>query len=255
MGGLLGIAPRSGFVQPGGREGRAKSGAPLNFTLAGKEKEIEMSDPANERTPPDIDGRVRRAEKLVDHLIAEMEIYHAHKENMAHAGLLVMLAVLGGILGLPKWPADWIPSLSFFVPSRWTAFLGFFVLWGLLHVFIRWQLRNRRAAAITQAGAIRALVEWIDRAPISDDLSRYVPEATSVASPSPGTTYWVTWLDWVIPFPRPTLHPDVGKEDYPKWLGEALRQQEKGGTGAIMGEWLVTLGSFFVLVVAVVRTL
>jgi len=183
-------------------------------------------------------GRVNRAEKLVEHLIAEMEIYHGHKETTAHV-----------------WPPDWVPGLSLVLCPRRMAFLGLSVLWGLLHVYIRWQLRNRRAAAITQGGALRALAEWVAREPSNNDLERYSPEEKGCTLPRAIGARLATLLDYVFPFPWATLHYDVGKKNYPKWLGDALRQQEQDRTGAIKGEWLVTIGSFFIFFVTAVRTL
>jgi hypothetical protein len=86
--------------------------------------------------------RISRAEKLLEHLISENESYHNHKEIMAHAGLLVMLALCGGIISVKEWPPTWVPQLH--LSSEWVTFLLFFLLWLLLHIYIRWQLRHRR---------------------------------------------------------------------------------------------------------------
>ena len=92
-----------------------------------------MPKESTEKDAMQIDGRVDRSEKLVEHLIAEMEIYHSHKETMAHAGFLVMLALFGGILSTNVWPPGWVAGLSLYLSPRWMTFLGFFFLWGLLH--------------------------------------------------------------------------------------------------------------------------
>ena len=63
------------------------------------------------------------------------------------------------------------------------------------------------------------------------------------------------FADWIFPFPHPTLRPDVGKEDYPQWLAIELQKQEAKGSGALIGEWLLTLGSYFVILVIALRTL
>ena len=89
------------------------------------------------------------------------------------------------------------------------------------------------------------------------------PEVIEIGIVSPesvrthkGMGIWIAnVLDmYVIPFPQATLHEDVGKENYPEWIGNAVRKQEQEGTGAIWSEWLVTLGSFLLLVIVLLRT-
>jgi len=216
--------------------------------------------------------RMGRAEKLLDRLISDSEIYHAHKETMAHAGFLVMLGLFGGALTLEELP-DWVNAFSTKVglSCQDTALVLLCPLWFLLNAFIRWQLRMRRAAALTQAGAIRALSEWVTRRPREGDLAVYLAERTI----EDRKRWWLCHLwsrcmvpirrlataaataaDFVIPFPWGTLRSDVGNENYPHWLASAMhRQASNKGTGAVKAEVLVAFGSFLVLGLVVIRIL
>lgn len=197
------------------------------------------------------DARVQRAQDLVDHLLSDTDSYHNHKESMAYAGLLAVLALAVGILSLDQWPPYWVPSLHVSLSSRTVTFIAFTCLWLLGHIYIRWQLRYRRWAAITQGGALRALAEWVTRNPRPSDLHPYPKPSTRQ---SRLVAILSTVADFIVPFPRATLHEDVGKEYYPFWLGKAVRDQENDRTGATKGEWFLTLVSFLVLVLVWVRT-
>jgi hypothetical protein len=194
--------------------------------------------------------RVERAVTLIQHMLLNDEVYHAHKENMANAGIAVMLALLGSIIALQAWPdADWIPTI--FVPKRGTAFIGFFVLWFLIHLFVRWQLRNRRFAATRQAAALRALTLWTLRAPKASDIT--LPDV-AVLTPTAPRERPLALLDWLLPYPPRIPSTDAGRGDYPPWFADEIQRQELSRTGVLTGEWLLTLGSYFVLFVAAVRT-
>jgi hypothetical protein len=209
------------------------------------EKEFQMS---NESIDEDVSGRVNRAEKLVEGLIARMETYHAHKETMAHSGLLVMLALLGSVLNATSWPPQWVgvPLLSEVLSKRCVAFIGLLFLWLLLHFYIRWQLRLKRDAAITQAGAEHALAEWVLLKPQNNDLGRYSPEKEC--------TLLNKFADFLIPWLRGTT---VHYNNFPKWLGDAIKQEEEGWKKkkwTSRGELLETAGSGFIFLVIILRT-
>ncbi len=198
------------------------------------------------------DTRMERARALLNHLLSEGDSYHNYKESMAHAGLLVILALAGGILSLKDWPPHWVAPFQVYLSPKWIAFSAFGLLWVLGHIYIRWQLRNRRGAAITYGGALRALAESVPRDLGANDLRPYSKSDTQQGRLA---AFLSTLADFIFPFPRATLHEDVGKEHYPSWLGKAIRDQERAGTGAIWGELLVTVGSFLALVLVLVQTL
>jgi len=191
--------------------------------------------------------RVERAEKFVRHLWSSIDSYHNHKENLAHAALVVMEGLVVGVLTRKQWPPTWIPDLELteWLCPQWAAFIGFGILWLLLHIYMRWQLRKRRWAAIMSAGASRALSIWAMIHPAPGDLEPY---------PGPGQEGGQVWtiLDHIVIVPKAPLPSDVEEKDYPTWFVAAVLKQK--GTGAIEAEGIVTLGSYFLLLLVIART-
>ncbi len=219
----------------------------------GNSKDPKISELAKElrRVYPILfDKRVDRARDLLGHLLSEYDSYHNHKENMAHAALVLVLALAGAILSLDHWPPLWVPSIN--LPPKWIAFIGFLLVWGLGHRYIRWQLRNRRAAAIVYGGALRALSEWVKRDPCVNDLEPYSkPKVQQGKTPK----CLCKFIDsYILPVSRAVLHKDIPNEIYPSLIGKHIDEQEVGGTGAVKGEYLVTVGSFFALLLVLART-
>lgn len=71
--------------------------------------------------------------------------YHNHKENMSHAGLLVQIALVAGLLNLDCWLPNWVPTII--VDKKYVAFGFYLILWAIIFSFTVWQLRNRQKAA------------------------------------------------------------------------------------------------------------
>jgi len=169
---------------------------------------------------------------------------------MAHAGVLLALALAGGVLSLDTWPPTWVPKLWVFC-RRWVAFVGFVVPWVLVHIYVRWQLRNRRYAAFVYAGALRAMGRCVQIPLTPDDLVAYRPEA-------PKRDLFARFAGvvdgFVIPLPKAAIPEDVGKEEFPNWIGKAVREQEQKGTGALKAEWMETAGSFLAIFAVLLRT-
>ena len=190
-----------------------------------------------------MDGRVDRAQKLLEHLLGEMDSYHNHKESMAYAGLLVMLAICGGILSFHEWPPKWIPT-PFGLSNRSFTLICVFVLWLLGHIYIRWQLRYRRCAAITYNGALRALAEWVTREPTEEDCApAFFRNPSSMAQ----------FFDCLFPLRRGT--PILLREgiSFPAWLLNHI-QQEANQIRPSLGEWLITIGNIFIFIIIASRT-
>jgi hypothetical protein len=103
--------------------------------------------------------QVERAEQFLRDLLPQMNSLHDHKENLAHAAMAVMAGLVGAILVMDDWPPDWLDySYSYFCPKV-VASIVFAILWLLIHVYMRWQLRQRRSAAIMYNAAIHRLSE------------------------------------------------------------------------------------------------
>jgi hypothetical protein len=169
-----------------------------------------------------------------------MDSYHNHKESMAHAGLVVMFAICGGILSLNNWPPEWIPPFPLLKAShRFSVFLWITLLWLIIHIYVRWQLRYRRAAAVTYNGTLLALAEWVKREPSEKDLTPYYPQKTSFFK---GV---VTCFDYIIPIRWATPNYPVDMAYLPLWLATKIQEEAKR-VGVITSEWLEWAGSLFV---------
>ncbi|MBI4522339.1 MAG: hypothetical protein HY695_00860 [Deltaproteobacteria bacterium] len=182
------------------------------------------------------DERVKRAERFVDRMLADVNSYQSHKETMAHAGLLVMIAVVGGLVSFKPWPPQWVPVLQVYFEQQTVAVLICVLLWFMIHLYIRWQLRRRRWAAVVYNGAVGAVAEWLRRDPTGEDL-KY--EQRTTKSCALGACL-LTVIDYVVPCAKAPLD-DLWK------VGSAK--------GAVRAEWLVTLGSYSLLVILLAKML
>lgn len=194
------------------------------------------------------DSRIERHTKLLELLLAQSETYHNHKETMAHAGALLQIALVGGMVSVDHWPPSWVPEVH--DSARVIIAVAFVALWLLIHVFVRWQLRNRRAAALTNAAFLRTLRKWATTPRTDDDLMPYQVKS----SQKPRVRIFLD--EYFIPLPSATLHYDVDKAGYPSCMvREWIDQEGNLGTGAVRAEWLLWIGSILILVIGLFRTL
>jgi hypothetical protein len=164
--------------------------------------------------------------------LADRESYHSHKETAAHATFLVE-AGLFGALATTCTLTDFLKS----VPNAHTVVpLLIAFVWFLFHVLLRWQLRNRRIAALQVATLLRA---------ITDDLTKR-PEP---AKRAPVIGGWLsTSFDYFIPRPTSTIVGDAKLQQYPDWYRFRYLAVQKEGTGANFGEIFPPYGSIAMLV-------
>ncbi|MGA2092348.1 MAG: hypothetical protein ABSH16_02930 [Sedimentisphaerales bacterium] len=186
---------------------------------------------------------------LLELMVSQTETYHNHKETMAHAGVLVQIALVAGLLSYNSpWPPTWVPTVTIYVSQQLFAALAFISIWLLIHVFVRWQLRNRRWAALSNAALVRTLQKWANTPPTCEELAPYKSQNTKKHS------RLLIYLDsYLLPVSSALLHEDVAKENYPLDLVTEWKKQEKEGTGAFRAEWLLWLGSVLMLVLGLVR--
>jgi len=190
-------------------------------------------------------SRFNRASQLLELLLVETSSYHNHKETMAHSGMALELAIFVGIVFLKHWPPIWVPET--WISAQLLAFLGFTLIWLLIHVFIRWQLRNRRDAALRYAALLRTIRKWTLEPPEKDDLSAFKNVQKSRFS-------FKVIIDFIIPWPSAPLYEDVSNEDYPCGFITELDKQKKKGTGAIHSEIFLAIGNFLIFIFVFLRT-
>jgi hypothetical protein len=193
-----------------------------------------------------LDERVERAMKLIEHLLSEMDSYHNHKESMAHAGLLVMVAIAGGILSLKQWPPESITLSMLGLSHYCVTSCGVIILLTLCHLYIRWQLRYRRAAACIYNGALLALAESARRKLKKEDLARCPHQKPSVLR------RMVTLLDYVIPIPCAIPEYPIKMRRLPAWLANKIHKEVKW-VRVIWSEGLIWVGSVLIWVIVLSR--
>lgn len=190
--------------------------------------------------------REEQIKRVTDFLVtrmSQMQSYHNHKETMAHAAILVALALVGALLSATSWPPPWVPA--FRIPSKAVAFVGVAVLWLFIHIYMRWQLRNRRAAAIYVAALLKVLLAWATSPPTDDQLKPW-----DQAPPRVARIHLV--LDFLIPWKRSNVTADEEIRGYPAAVATELLQTS---TAAMKGEAVVTYGSLLLGLVLVIRAL
>ncbi len=190
--------------------------------------------------------REERAKRVTDFLVlrmSQMHSYHNHKETMAHAATLVTLALVAAVLSTTPWPPQWVPA--FRIPSKTVAFVGVTAPWCFIHVYMRWQLRHRREAAIYVAALLKILRAWATSPPTDDQLKPWDQAPPRVAKIH-------VLLDFLIPWKWSNVTADEEIKGYPTALVEELRQTS---TVATRGEAIVTYGSLLLGVILIVRAL
>ena len=196
--------------------------------------------------------RIERGFRLLELMLDQTNVYHNHKETMANAGIVAQLTVAAGVISMAKPPAEYILPIQVgiaYVSPKVIAILSFGAIWLLTNVFIRWQMRNRRWAAIFGAALEETVRKWAVSDPTPADLHPFT-------EPSPHHRnkfrYFVDMF--LFPVRSATLYSDVSRGGWPNALGEEwLRKAKDYPNEPIHGEWLLSLGSILALAVGLAR--
>jgi hypothetical protein len=192
----------------------------------------------------DLKEKRERATHFLELLLGQYDTYHNHKELMAHAGLLLQVGLAAVVFSAEQWPPCWLDT---FLHSQVAAAVGIAIIWLFIHFFIRWQLRNRRGAAVLVAAIQKTLLSWVHSPPKKEDLEPYNAEEEH-------NRWFATVVDFLFPRPSARLHQDVEKQGYPIALVREWKQQAQEGTGAVHSEWFLFFSSVIMLAVALLRT-
>ena len=82
-------------------------------------------------------------------ILSHSTSYHDHKETMAYSAVALQFGLLAAVMNMPPdrgWPFDYLLGI-----------IGT-LLWCYLHVFVRWQLWNRRIAALRISTAMMVVM-------------------------------------------------------------------------------------------------
>lgn len=190
--------------------------------------------------------RIGRVTNVLSSRLERLNSYHDHKENMAHASLLVNLAFVGALAGTKcaDWPPQWSSSLSLY--PRLAGAVGALLIWFCIHIYMRWQLRNRRVAAKLASVLTQTLMAWAQKPPSKDDLQPPPPCL------GPKKSWACCLLDLIFPCPGTNPEFDDGLRNYPTSVVK-MYENPRTKTGAILAEWIVTVGSFLLGAIALAR--
>lgn len=181
---------------------------------------------------------------FLETFVSASSSYHNHKENMSYVVFAFETGIFGYVLTTSSWPPNWILNLDV-TKADLGVFLVF--IWLLTHLFLRWQLRKRRVAAIESDAATICLRNMTTKTLTDYDLK----SGNEVDIGAVNQCVFDTILDFLIPWNRAKVVSDVGLREAPRCPVKAFEEQYTKGTGAIIGEWFVSAGSLILLLVLV----
>jgi len=184
---------------------------------------------------------VNRAKQFAECLLSDNKIYHNHKETMAHACVVLEIALFGWIMSKDEW--------AIVIDIGWIKFLLVLIgIWLPLHLYMRWELRNRRWSAIQDIGIRVFLARCVTKPKIQD----FQPFEEKIQYPD--CYCFSKLIDHVIPFFRGGLQAENSAHGYPIALVKALRNAARDKNWSLyFGEWLPSFLSLFLLGILLVR--
>jgi len=184
----------------------------------------------------DNNEKKRQIKEMAEKIWTKTAAYHQHKEIMAHAGLAAEIALVTVVL----------------VFDFWLGISRIFILliWLIIHIYMRWQLRCRRWAAIRVQEFESRLCQWsICKWPADTDLNDY-----NCSAPKPCRYFW---LDYI--FPIFTQGIPLDKNDKGKPQGLVVSEEElkfntetdwiQKDKNLYYGEWSITIASFLIFAI------
>lgn len=173
--------------------------------------------------------------------LATWEAYHNHKEGMAYAAAALWVGAAAAALVVDRWPPPWVGAC---LTNRFWAAVVVSLAWFLMLSFLRWQLRNRRWAAIQVAGLERYLA------------GELWTKHHGIETPRPKPGWFVDGFWWFVGLAHgESIVPDVCANVYPEKLQEEWKRQCEAGTGAVENEHVLFLAGWLFWLLLVVRTL
>lgn len=176
--------------------------------------------------------------------LVHWEAYHNHKENMANAGFLVQLSLFGSIISGGLWPPEWVVKVTR-LPEIAT-FAIYLILWFLIHYYTRWQLINKRVAALYYAGISQAFLYFVNNELTADDLELN-SDATHVRS------LFKDFISKVVYIPGGFCRMDASVKKMPEFIAREIKSKFLAGSGAETLEILITYTSFLLMLIVGIK--
>jgi hypothetical protein len=169
--------------------------------------------------------------------------YRDNKETMAFAGLAIFLGAVATALTSRDWPP------TFAKERPWLIVLAFSILWVFIAVYLRYQLRRRRWAAIRVAGCDWLLAEWLPESPhaMANEDSR----PAKPAKPGP----LILLVDIIWPLKSAVTAVDPNLRVYPDEIERSWVLASKRGTDALLHERLIHIAGWVGYAAVLTRTL
>ena len=179
------------------------------------------------------------------------ETYHNHKEAMSNAGFLVQISLFGSIVTETLWPPEWVRKILYFVDdpiliANIITFLVYFILWFLIHYYIRWQLINKRIAALYFAGFEKAFLKFLST---SKDNLDCTPYHKDIYTPNPLKEF----LNKIFYVPSALTKKDASTQGMPTFIAQEIEKQFIKGTGGEVLEFLMTNTSILLLIIVCIK--
>jgi hypothetical protein len=172
-----------------------------------------------------------------------LQTYRDGKETLAFAGLAIFLGAVATALTSKDWPPT-------FAQHRPLLIVGAFsLLWLFVAVYLRYQLRRRRWAALRVAGCDWLLAEWLPdspRAMVNEDPS---PKR----SPKPRTI--ILLIDIIWPLKSAVIAVDPNQRVYTNEIERSWILASKRGTDALLHERLIHIAGWLGYGLVLARTL
>lgn len=187
------------------------------------------------------------SEKLLSFLSIKLELwesYHNHKENMANAGFLVQLSLFGAVITEGLWPAKWV-STVIALPELAT-FIVYFLLWFLIHYYTRWQLINKRVAALYYSGFDHAFLYYLTNKLNEDDCQICSTEthAKSCIRDLFSKVFYVS---------GGFNKMDASLNGMPDFIARKIKEKFDAGTGSVILEILITYTSLLLMIIVGIK--
>ncbi len=187
-------------------------------------------------------------EKFAYYFHNNQDVYHHHKEQMAYIGFLIQTAFFTAIMTI-NWNQNDADTSSL-TPVMMLAFVVPF--WIFIHVFIRWQLRLRRLAAIKSATILRVILKNLDVN--NKEIERNENHTKQQNNTDCSKSCWLSIVDrFLWPVSSSLVESDIKIAEYPNWFQKEFNSRLTEGTGAHAGEILVTCGSWIILIGMIVK--
>ena len=108
--------------------------------------------------------------KYTELTLSSQNSYHHHKERMAYFAFLLSATLCTWVITSTTFPPTWIVDFLGYPSGTLVVLMVFICVWFLLHQYIKWQLMNRRLAALSVAALSRALRSWSVKRPSNNQL-------------------------------------------------------------------------------------